>query len=158
MHRPIRAATAALLLASAGCAAFAATTAITAAPSAQQLVDTTLAAHPELTVLALHVTPPTESDNVIIASNIGRIGKRADADDLAVLESGQPRVELTRTGDLSVELPMRDVTGKTIGVIGSTFHFAHGVKRDVIVHEAERVRDELARRTPSLAALFEPTH
>ncbi|MGF6874304.1 hypothetical protein OKW35_003776 [Paraburkholderia sp. MM5477-R1] len=154
MHRPIRAATAALLLASA-VSAYAATT---AAPYAQQLVDTTLAAHPELTILALHVTPPTGSDNVIIASNIGRIGKSADADDLAVLDSGEPRVEVTKTGDLSVELPMRDANGKTIGVIGSTFRYVPGVDRNMIVRRAEQVRDELAGSTPSLAALFQPTH
>ncbi|RQS68146.1 hypothetical protein DID96_19965 [Burkholderia sp. Bp8963] len=153
MHRPIRAVTAALALASAA-TAYAATI---AAPYAQQLVDTTLAAHPELTILALHVTPPTEPDNVIIASNIGRIGKRADADDLAVLDSGQPRVEQTKTGDLSVELPMHDAGGKTIGVIGSTFRYAPDIDRAVIVRQAERVRDELAGRTPSLAALFQST-
>ncbi|MGU7770324.1 hypothetical protein ACV229_09085 [Burkholderia sp. MR1-5-21] len=152
MHRSPRAAAAALLLA----LAWSAHADTPAAPYAQQLVDTTLSAHPELTILALHVTPPAAGDNVIIASNIGRIGKPADADDLAVLDSGQPRVEVTKTGDLSVELPMRDAGGKTIGVIGSTFRYAPGIDRAVIVHRAEQVRDELAGRTPSLAALFQP--
>src|SRR5438445_12553041 len=87
---------------------------------AQQLVDKPLAAQPELTVLALHVTPPAETGNIIIASNIGRIGKKADADDLSVLDTGKPRVEMTKTGDLSVEVLMRDAAGQTIGVIGST--------------------------------------
>lgn len=152
MHRSPRAASAALLLALA-CSAHAE---IPAAPYAQQLVDTTLAAHAELTILALHVTPPSGTTNVIIASNIGRIGKAADSDDLAVLDSGKPRVEPTKTGDLSVELPMRDAGGRTIGVIGSTFHFAPGGDRDAIVRQAEHVRDELAARTPSLSALFQP--
>jgi hypothetical protein len=48
---------------------------------AQELVNQTLARHPDLLVLAMHVTPPGASENVIIASNIGRIGKRADAED-----------------------------------------------------------------------------
>lgn len=152
MHRPIWAVTGALAL-SAAATACASTL---AAPYAQRLVDATLLAHPELTILALHVTPPDKSENIIIASNIGRIGKRADADDLAVLDSGQPRVEKTRTGDLSVELPMLDVNGKTIGVIGSTFHYAPGADQTVIVRMAERLRDELAKHTPSRAALFEP--
>ncbi|RQR40210.1 hypothetical protein DIE23_00710 [Burkholderia sp. Bp9143] len=154
MHRSPRAAAAAaaLLLASASLAHAGAP----AAPYAQQLVDTTLSAHPELTILALHVTPPAGGENVIIASNIGRIGKPADADDLAVLDSGQPRVEPTKTGDLSVELPMHDSGGKTIGVIGSTFHYTPGSDRAAIMQRAEQVRDELAARTPSLAALFQP--
>lgn len=123
---------------------------------AQTLVDSMLASHPELTILALHVTPPTSADNIIIASNIGRIGKKADADDLSVLESGKPRVEVTKTGDLSVELLMRDANGTPVGVIGSTFRFRGGGDRSTILREAERVRDELGSQTPSLAALFEP--
>jgi hypothetical protein len=123
---------------------------------AQYLVDKTLASHPELTVLALHVTPPASRDNVIIASNIGHIGKKADVDDLSVLESGKPRMEVTRTGDLSVELLMRDADGKSIGVIGSTFRFPAGGDKSLILHQAERLRDELGAQTPSLAALFVP--
>ena len=126
------------------------------APYAQQLVSATLAAHPELTVLAFHVTPPAGTQNVIIASNIGRIGKAAESDDLSVLTSGKERVENTKTGDLSVELPMHDATGKTIGVIGSTFHSTPETDRGSIVQQAEHVRDEIALRTPSLASLFEP--
>ena len=44
---------------------------------AQKLVDETLAKHPEVIILAFHVTPPNSKENVIIASNIGRIGKKA---------------------------------------------------------------------------------
>jgi hypothetical protein len=154
MHRLVRVASAAALLALASLAR----ADVPAAPYAQQLVDTTLASHPELTILALHVTPPAGGENVIIASNIGRIGKPADADDLAVLDSGRPRIEPTKTGDLSVELPMHDADGKTIGVIGSTFHFAPGGDRDLIVRQAEMIRDELAARTPTLDALFQPRH
>lgn len=122
---------------------------------AQQLVDKALAAHPELTVLALHVTPPAAADNVIIASNIGRIGKKADADDLSVLDSGRPRVEMTKSGDLSVEVLMHDAAGQTIGVIGETFRYHTGDDKAKIVGLAEQVRDELASRTPTLATLFE---
>ncbi|BCG05112.1 hypothetical protein PPGU19_096800 (plasmid) [Paraburkholderia sp. PGU19] len=93
---------------------------------AQSLVEKTLTAHPELTVLALHVKPPASQDNIIIASNIGRIGKKADTDDLSVLQSGKPRMEMTKAGDLSVELVMRDANGRPIGVIGSTFRFHPG--------------------------------
>jgi hypothetical protein len=123
---------------------------------AQYLVDKTLASHPELTVLALHVTPPDSQDNVIIASNIGHIGKKADADDLSVLKSGKPRLETTKTGDLSVELVMRDASGRAIGVIGSTFRFSTGGNPSLVLSQAERLRDELGAQTPSLAVLFAP--
>ncbi len=47
---------------------------------AQKLLDETLAKHKDVVIMAMHVTPPGKTDNVIIASNIGRIGKKADED------------------------------------------------------------------------------
>ncbi|TCG06478.1 hypothetical protein BZM27_26025 [Paraburkholderia steynii] len=109
-----------------------------------------------MTVLALHVNQPASADNIIIASNIGHIGKKADADDLSVLNSGEPRMEVTRTGDISVELVMRDANGLSIGVVGSTWRLPAGDSKALVLHNAELVRDEMASKTPSLAALFEP--
>jgi hypothetical protein len=123
---------------------------------AQKLVDAALAKHPELTVLAMHVTPPASDDNIIIASNIGRIGKKADADDLGVLETGKPRMEMTKTGDMSVELLMRDASGKAIGVLGSTFRYRAGEDKAKVMKMAVHLRDELATQTLSLEALFDP--
>jgi hypothetical protein len=125
---------------------------------AQKLVDTTLGKHPELTVMALHVTPPKGADNVIIASNIGRIGKKADADDMSVLETGKPRIEVTKTGDLSVELLMYDVSGNTVGVLGSTFDAKIATDKAIALKLAESVRDELRSQTQSLEALFQFDH
>jgi hypothetical protein len=44
---------------------------------AQALIEKTLAKHPEAAHIVLHVTPPgaPETDNVIIASNIGARGE-----------------------------------------------------------------------------------
>jgi hypothetical protein len=63
-------------------------------------------------------------------------------------------MEVTKTGDLSVELVMRDADGKPIGVIGSTFRFPAGDDRSLVLHQAEGLRDELGAQTPLLAALF----
>ena len=52
-------------------------------------MDKTLAAHPELIILAIHATPPGSKTNVILGSNIGRIGKAADDDDLRVINQGE---------------------------------------------------------------------
>src|SRR6202030_3048502 len=72
---------------------------------AQKLVDETLAKHPEVVILAFHVTPPESQENVIIASNIGRIGKKADEDDLRVIRTGKPNLEVNAAGDhFEVEL------------------------------------------------------
>jgi hypothetical protein len=68
---------------------------------AQTLIDQAVAQHPDVLVLAMHVTPPNTTDNVIIASNIGRIGKKADADDLAVIQTGKAKLEVNAPGTAS---------------------------------------------------------
>src|ERR1700737_5136894 len=65
---------------------------------AQKLLDETLAKHPEVVIMAMHVTPPNKPENVIIASNIGRIGKKADEDDMRVIETGKPTLEVKKKG------------------------------------------------------------
>ncbi|MDB5093267.1 MAG: hypothetical protein JWO85_1368 [Candidatus Eremiobacteraeota bacterium] len=97
------------------------------APYAQHLVDQMLAAHPEVVVLALHVTPPHGTENVIVASNIGRIGKKADPDDLHVITTGEKKLEVNKAGDrYEVEETLQDVSGLTIGAIGVVFRYQKG--------------------------------
>jgi hypothetical protein len=124
---------------------------------AQKLVDETLARHPEVVVLALHVTPPDSGENVIIASNIGRIGKKADEDDLRVIQTGKPNLEVNKAGNhFEVELPLQDTSGKTIGAAGIVFNYKAGDNQAELQKKAERVRDEMRKQTPSVAKLFEP--
>ena len=88
----------------------------------RKLVDETLADHKEVVIMAMHVTPPAKADNVIIASNIGRIGKKADEDDMRVIETGKPNLEINKKGDhFEVELVLQDQSGKTIGAVGIVF-------------------------------------
>ena len=124
---------------------------------AQKLVDETLAKHPDVVILALHVTPPNNPDNVIIASNIGRIGKKADEDDTRVIQTGQPNLEVNKTGNhFEVELPLQDKAGKTIGAAGIVFNYKEGDNKAELQKKAEAVRDEMRRQTPTVAKLFEP--
>jgi hypothetical protein len=123
---------------------------------AQQLLDETLAQHKDVVIMAMHVTPPGKTENVIIASNIGRIGKKADEDDLRVIETGKPNLEINKKGDhYEVELPMQDQSGKTIGAIGIVFNYVKG-KEAEFQKNAEEVRDEIKQRTPTLEKLFQP--
>lgn len=146
-------------LAAGGCMSAAAqpTAAASSAPKihAQDLVDQELARHPDLKILAMHVTPPGQAQNVIIASNIGRIGKVADADDLSVIASGAPRMEVTRTG-YSVEVVMQDAARRPIGVLGITFAYSPGDDTAPFAKRAEAVRDELGAAVPDLQSLFAP--
>jgi hypothetical protein len=125
---------------------------------AQKLLDETLAKHKEVVIMAMHVTPPGKTDNVIIASNIGRIGKKADEDDLRVIETGKPNLEVNKKGDhFEVELVLQDQSGKTIGAVGIVFMYEKG-KETEFQRSAEQIRDEMKQKTPTLAKLFEPAN
>jgi hypothetical protein len=125
---------------------------------AQKLLDETLAKHKDVVIMAMHVTPPGKTDNVIIASNIGRIGKKADEDDMRVIETGKPNLEVNKKGDhFEVELVMQDQSGKTIGAVGIVFMNEKG-KEAEFQKNAEQIRDEMKQKTPTLAKLFEPAN
>jgi hypothetical protein len=125
---------------------------------AQKLLDETLAKHKEVVIMAMHVTPPGKTDNVIIASNIGRIGKKADEDDMRVIETGKPNLEVNKKGDhFEVELVMQDQSGKTIGAVGIVFNYEKG-KEAEFQKNAEQIRDEMKQKTPTLGKLFEPAN
>jgi hypothetical protein len=124
---------------------------------AQKLVDEAVAKHHEVLVLAMHVTPPHATDNVIIASNIGRIGKKADEDDLRVIQTGKPNLEVNKTGDrFEVELVFQDQSGKTLGALGVVFGYKEGTNKAALQAQAEKLRDELRKQVPALEKLFEP--
>ncbi len=123
---------------------------------AQKLLDETLAKHKNVMIMAMHVTPPGQTDNVIIASNIGRIGKKADEDDMRVIETGKPNLEVNKKGDhFEVELTLQDQSGKTIGAVGIVFNYEKG-KEAEFQKNAEQIRDEMKQKTPTIAKLFEP--
>jgi hypothetical protein len=125
---------------------------------AQKLLDETLAKHKDVVIMAMHVTPPGKTENVIIASNIGRIGKKADEDDMRVIETGKPNLEVNKKGDhFEVELVLQDQSGKTIGAVGIVFMNEKG-KEAEFQKNAEQIRDEMKQKTPTLAKLFEPAN
>ena len=124
---------------------------------AQRLVDETLAKHPEVAHLVMHVTPPDKPDteNVIIASSIGRIGKRADEDDLRIMHTGNVEAVLARSGDrFNVSLPFLDAAGHTIGVLAVGFPYKPGDDKATLLRAAEELRDGLKEKIPDVQKLF----
>src|SRR5260221_6786819 len=120
---------------------------------AQELVDRTVAANPELMVVMMHVPPPKAKDNIVVASNIGRLGKVGDEDDMRVINTGKPNIEITHSGNFEVELVMRDVVGDTVGALGLVWPYMYGqdkaaFERNKAAFEkkAEKIRDALAKR------------
>jgi hypothetical protein len=123
---------------------------------AQELVNRIVARYPDLLVVAMHVTPPKSSQNVIVASNIGRIGKRADAEDRRVIETGETLAKVNKNGDrFEVELVLHDASQKPIGALAIVFPYKAGDDKQQFVRRAELIRDELAQNIPHLESLVE---
>ena len=131
---------------------------------AQAILDQAIKDHTEILVIAMHVTPPGEKDNVIIASRfnvspgkweIQRIGKIADEDDMRVIKTGKPNLEVNTTGDrYEVEAAMLDGAGKIVGAVGIVFPYKKGDDQKALQKKADRICEEIRKRTPTLSALF----
>jgi len=121
----------------------------------QELIDEAVAAHPELLVAMMHVKPPMASDNIIIASNIGRLGKLADEDDMRVIDTGKSNLELAAGGTrFEVELVLQDVTGATIGALGLVFPFKEGADKAALEKRAGQIRDAMRRHISTVGDLM----
>jgi hypothetical protein len=121
---------------------------------AQALVEKTFAAHPELKVLAIHATPPGSKTNVILGSSIGRLGKKADEDDLRVILKGATNKEIAENGKrFEAELPLNDAKGKRIGALGVVLAYKPGDDKEALVARAVKIRNEMAAQIASPAAL-----
>lgn len=124
---------------------------------AQKLVNDTLAKNKDVIIMAFHVTPPDQSENIIIASNIGRIGKKADDDDKRVIDTGASNLEVNKAGNhFEDELPLLDQNGNRVGAVGIVFNYKAGDDKQKLARRAEQVRDEMKKQIPSKEKLFEP--
>jgi len=123
----------------------------------QELVDQVMAKERDLLVVVMHVSPPGAANYPIIASNIGRIGKVADEDDMRVVTTGKNNLEVAHGGTrFEVEMPMRDLAGNTIGALGIVFPYRTGANKAALEKRAVSIRDWLARRILDAASLVEP--
>ena len=128
---------------------------------AQKLVDEEAAKHPEVIILAIHAKSATDSAYPIIAwagptGGKVRIGKKADDDDMRVVNKGTENLEVGPTGDrYEVELPLQDANGKTIGALGVVFPYKKSDNRAEFKKTAEEIRDDMRAKIPSAAKLNE---
>jgi hypothetical protein len=126
---------------------------------AQQLVDDVLARHPEVEIFAIHATPPGGDYNVIVGSNIGRIGKKADNDDMRAIYTGKTNLEVNAVGDrFEVEMQLKDRAGRVIGAVSVVYAYRKGDDQKALEARAMAIKDALQRRIPDAASLFKPTH
>lgn len=121
------------------------------------LVNDLMRRHPELLVVAMHVTVPGASENTIIATNLDRVGKVSDDDDLAVIRTNRPILAPMRDKErYEVLLPLRDVSDQTIGALGVVFRWSAGQPDARFLEDAAAMRNKLQAVIPSVSALLEP--
>jgi hypothetical protein len=122
---------------------------------AQALVESALLRHPDIEILAIHATPPDSDYNVIVGSNIGRLGKKADNDDMRCVYTGKPNLEVNAAGNrFESEMRLHDKKGHIIGALGVVYAYAPGVDRVALHAKAETVRRELELAIEDSAGLF----
>ncbi len=123
---------------------------------AQNLVTVTMAAHPELQKMGLHVVPPGGADDVIVACSVPtKIGKKSSPADLEVEHSGKAAVK-TNTAEsfYDLALPLKDSNGRAIGLTVMEMKFSGATSADDAVQKAEVIENGLERQVSSLSALF----
>jgi hypothetical protein len=126
---------------------------------AQQLVNATMAANPDLLVIGMHGVKPGATESRMIASNLDRINKHDDDDDIGVSNEHKTicAPNLTETFKFEVLMPMKDASGKTLNAaIGFVFRYKTGDDEVKMHAKAVAIRDGLARQIPSFEALFNP--
>ena len=125
---------------------------------AQKLVGELTAGHPELLVVGFHAIAPGTKDQKMIATNLDRVGKKDDDDDIAVFVERKTILvpNAKEPNKFEVQLPMKDATGKIIGAYGFVFQYKPGDDEVELHRKAVVIRDSLAQRIPNLAALFVP--
>jgi hypothetical protein len=124
---------------------------------AQKLVDQALARHSEVIILVFHVSNKDASDYPIIASNIGRYGKKADEDDLRVIHTGKTNLEVNPAGNhFEVEMPLNDASRKLVGCMGVVFNYKKGDDKEALHKKAEQIRAEVQMQIASLSQLVGP--
>jgi len=122
---------------------------------AQQLVDELIEAHPEIEILAIHATPPDSDYNIIAGSNIGRLGKKADNDDMRCVFTGKPNLEVNSTGKrFESEMQLHDRSGQLIGAVGIVVAYKKGDDQQALFNHATQIRTELEKRIPDSDSLF----
>jgi hypothetical protein len=126
---------------------------------AQKLVNEQMAKHPDLVVIGLHAPKPGAKGSTMIASNLDRIGKADDDDDLAVARERKTILapNLKDPTKFEVAVPLKDATGKVIGSLSVVFKYAAGDDEIKMHAAAVAIRDDVAKQTPSVADLFKPT-
>jgi hypothetical protein len=127
------------------------------APQALRLDLETMSAHPDLRKMGLHAIPPGGKDSVIIANaNITRIGYKSSQGDLDAVKDGNTYSVKRDDGSFfNAKLPLKDASGRVIGILVMEIPFTSAPTQEQAIHEAEEIRAEVATKIPEYQWLFQ---
>ena len=127
---------------------------------AQSVANEIMAKNPDLVVIGLHAIAPGAKDETLIATNLDRIGKKDDDDDVAVATERKTILapNLKDATRFEVQVPLKTSSGEIIGAIGLVFKYKEGDNEVVLHKKALAIRDAIAKQVSSLADLFKPTN
>jgi DNA-binding beta-propeller fold protein YncE len=127
------------------------------APAAEQLILTTMSAHPYLRKMGLHAIPEGAKDSVIIANaNANRIGVKSSDGDLDAVKDGKTYCVKRDDGAFyNVKMPLYNAARRAIGILVMEIPYTSAKDEADAVRQAEDLRTELARQIPGHSALFQ---
>jgi hypothetical protein len=116
-----------------------------------------MSAHPDLRKMGIHAIPPGGNGSVIVANaNITRIGNKSSQGDLDAVKDGGTFCARRDDGSFfNTKLPLKDASGRVIGILVMEIPFTSAPTQEQAVHEAEEIRAELATKIPDYQSLFE---
>ena len=123
---------------------------------AQQLVNATVAAHPELAGVELAVVTGGVCKTVA-ATAPEDVGERCDADELGPMRTGEPDVETPSASDpvYDITQALHDSSGRVIGAVGMDLKPSAGQDRAAVLAAARAILREMEAAISSKAALLE---
>src|SRR5205823_11851208 len=128
---------------------------VTTRSRAQSLVDDALLRHPEVTVLALRGRSGPSNELVLLGSTFGRHGKKADADDLRVLDPSPTTGVYSNGRRFGVDLVLQDRAGAAIGTMNVGYAYRQGEDTKPLLAQALALRKELQARIAAAPKLDE---
>lgn len=122
---------------------------------AQRLAIETLAKYQDVLVLAFHVTAPGDSVNRVVGINQPKfLGRPSDEVDHEVAKTGKTIVQvIPSTHRMETHMPLRAADGSLVGTLVTVYLWRNESETPELMSRSMKIRDELQRRIPSLAAL-----
>ena len=125
---------------------------------AKRLTMAALARHPDFNVIAMHITPPGEKTNKVVAINRPNfLGRDSDEVDTDTEKTGRIVMQvIPKTHRMEVHMPLIAVDGSIVGTICTVSLWHDETQVADFFARSLAMRDELRPDIPNYAALFKP--